>query len=336
MKNLQIGIVGAGAMGSLLAHKFVSAGEQVCLIDLPARISQIKSNGLGLINPEGELSVVHPANLSDNLATSGQFDLVILATKAQTLPTLAGDLEAVIHDDSAIMTIQNGIPWWYFQGLDVDTAQFCRPPKLKNLDPEGSLEKRIASKNLLGCVAYPAAHLDEQGHVHHVEGVKFPIGELDGKTYPRTELIAQTMEKAGFKCRILDDIRSELWLKAWGSLSFNPISALTGGTMSGICEFPNTRKLVSQMMAEAQRVGEKLGVHFRHTIEKRIQGAHAVGPHKTSMLQDREAKQAMEVEALIGSIVELGKITDVPTPAIQAVYACLSLLDNNLQQGSAA
>ncbi|MGH6814681.1 MAG: 2-dehydropantoate 2-reductase, partial [Hyphomicrobiaceae bacterium] len=183
---------------------------------------------------------------------------------------------------------------------------------------------------IIGCVVYPAAAVSEPGVIHHVEGDRFPIGELDGQETDRVKRVHDVLVAAGLKSRVLPDIRSEIWLKAWGNLSFNPISALSHATLVDICTFAETRKLAADMMKEAQAVAEKLGIAFRHTIEKRIEGAEAVGAHKTSMLQDVEAGRSLETEALIGSILEMAKLTSTPTPTIEAVYACVKLLDKTM------
>ena len=185
----------------------------------------------------------------------------------------------------------------------------------------------IDADRIVGCVVYPAAAVTEPGVIHHVEGDRFPLGELDGSESERAQKLHDLLVDAGFRSRILDDIRSEIWLKAWGNMTFNPISALTRATLAGICRFPETRSLAESMMAEAQVIAEKLGVTFRYTIEQRIAGAEAVGEHKTSMLQDLEAGRALETEALIGVVAELGRLTETPTPSIDAVYGCVKLLD---------
>jgi 2-dehydropantoate 2-reductase len=189
------------------------------------------------------------------------------------------------------------------------------------------LGKYIDADKIVGCVVYPAAGIEAPGVIRHVEGDRFPIGELDGTESPRVQKLHDLLVNAGFRSRILDDIRSEIWLKAWGNLSFNPISALTHATLVDICQFKETRKLAESMMGEAQAVAEKLGITFRHTIEKRIAGAESVGSHKTSMLQDVEAGRSLETEALIGAILELSRITATPSPSIEAVYACVKLLN---------
>ncbi len=327
---MDIAVVGGGSMGTLLAHRLIEAGEDVTLIDRNGRLRDIRENGLRLTDLEGVTRVVYPQKMCQDFREAGPHTLVILATKAHDLPGLAEGIGSLLHSESTVMTIQNGIPWWYFQRMP---HKACT--QLTSLDPDGALERHIPAEQIVGCVAYPAAMMTDDGTVVHVEGDRFPLGELDGEIRPRTRQIAATLENAGFRSRLLEDIRSELWLKAWGALSLNPISALTHATMSGICEHKEARDLLARMMEEAQTVAEALGVTFRHTIEKRIAGAHAVGPHKTSMLQDAEAGREMEVEALIGAVVELSRITEVPVPSIEAVYACVSLLNEQIAMDAA-
>jgi 2-dehydropantoate 2-reductase len=229
----------------------------------------------------------------------------------------------MLDQDTVIMTVQNGLPWWYFQHLG---GQYDGH-KMASLDPTGILSRKVDPSRLIGCVVYPAASVPEPGVIHHVEGDRFPIGELDGAETERVKKVHDVLVAAGLKSRVLNDIRSEIWLKAWGNLSFNPISALSHATLEDICRFEETRKLAADMMREAQIVAEKLGVKFRVTIEKRIQGAESVGRHKTSMLQDVEAGRVLETEALIGSILEMARITNTPAPSIEAVYALVKLLN---------
>ncbi len=218
------------------------------------------------------------------------------------------------------------MPWWYFDRLGGEYDG----QKLATLDPSGILGKKIDPARIIGCVVYPAAAVTAPGVIHHVEGDRFPVGELDGSETERVKKLHDLFVAAGLKSRVLSDIRSEIWLKAWGNLSFNPISALSHATLEDICRFAETRKLAGDMMKEAQTVAEKLGIKFRHSIEKRIEGAESVGPHKTSMLQDVEAGRALETEALIGSILEMARITNTPAPSIEAVYACTKLLNQTM------
>jgi ketopantoate reductase len=319
---MRICVVGAGAIGGLMAAKLASAGHPVSVIDMGPHLAAIRDNGLKLIWEDGSEQVAR-VNAVESAAAAGPQDLVILAVKAHFLDQVVREIEAMLEPETMIMTVQNGLPWWYFQrhGGRYDGQ------KLESLDPSGILSRKIDPKRVIGCVVYPAAHVSAPGVIHHAEGDRFPIGELDGKETERAKWVHDVLVSAGLKSRILSDIRSEIWLKAWGNLSFNPISALTHATLVEICQFPETRALAADMMREAQAVAEKLGIRFRHTIEKRIEGAEGVGAHKTSMLQDVELGRSLETEALVGSILELAKLTDTPAPSIQAVYACVKLLN---------
>jgi 2-dehydropantoate 2-reductase len=221
-----------------------------------------------------------------------------------------------------VVTIQNGLPWWYFQNFAGPHAGY----RLRTADPNGVIEQSIESRRIIGCVVYPAGEIVAPGVVKHLEGDRFPVGELDGTESERIKRVSETLAGAGLKAPILSDIRSEIWLKLWGNMSFNPISALTHATLVDICEERATRELAANMMREAQAVAEKLGVSFRVPLDKRIEGAAKIGKHKTSTLQDVEAGRPVEVDALIGSVIELGELTGTPTPAIHAVHALLKLL----------
>ena len=320
---MKICVVGAGAIGGLMAAKLALAGEDVTIIDQGKHLRAIQDNGLKLIWGDGTEQVARIAKATDNVAEAGKQDIVILAVKAHYLEKVARQMPSITGPDTMIVTVQNGIPWWYFH----KHGGPHQGKRLETLDPDGTLGKFIDGDKIIGCVVYPAAAIEAPGVIHHVEGDRFPLGELDGKTTPRVQKLHDALVKAGFKSRILEDIRSEIWLKAWGNLSFNPISALTHATLVDICQFPETRRLAAAMMAEAQQIAEKLGIVFRHTIEKRIEGAAGVGKHKTSMLQDVEAGRSLETEALVGAVLELGKITQTPAPSIEAVYACVKLLN---------
>lgn len=319
---MKICVVGAGAIGGLLAVKFAEAGNEVTVVDQGAHLMAIRQNGLKLIWEDGSEHVA-AVKAVDSVRQAGPQDLVVLAVKAHFLDQVARDVESLLHDDTMIVTVQNGIPWWYFHnhGGELDGS------RLRTLDPSGILTRHIPAERIVGCVVYPAAGVPEPGVIKHVEGDRFPVGELDGSTTERVQRLHDLFVASGLRSRVLDDIRSEIWLKAWGNLSFNPISALTHATLVEICQFPETRELAAAMMAEAQAIAEKLGVTFRHTIEKRIAGAESVGAHKTSMLQDVEAGRSLETEALIGAILEIGELTGTPAPSIKAVYALVKLLN---------
>ncbi len=320
---MKICVVGAGAIGGLMGAKLALAGEEVTVIDQGAHLKAIQEKGLKLIWEDGTEHVAEVAKATDKVEEAGEQDLIILGLKAHYLDQVAKDIPKITGPDTMIVTIQNGIPWWYFHkhGGEFEGRQ------LESLDPDGVLGKYIDGDKIIGCVVYPACAVEAPGVIRHVEGDRFPVGELDGSESERVQKLHDLLVNAGFRSRVLDDIRSEIWLKAWGNLSFNPISALTHATLVDICQFRETRKLAETMMQEAQNIAEKLGITFRHSIEKRIAGAEGVGAHKTSMLQDVEAGRSLETEALIGAILELAQITDTPAPSIEAVYACVKLLN---------
>jgi ketopantoate reductase len=289
-------------------------------------VAAIRESGLKLTLADGSEQAIAKPEVASNIGEFGTQDLVILALKAHHISCVASDLSPLLGDGTAVMTIQNGLPWWYFQnhGGKYDGV------RLNSLDPDGTIGACIEPSRLIGCTAYPAAEVIAPGVVRHVEGNRFTLGELDGSESDRCRKIADTLIEAGFKSYVTNDIRAELWLKAWGALSFNPISALTHSTMEDICRSADTRWLVTEMMRESQEVANRLGIQFRHTIEKRVEGAEKVGAHKTSMLQDVEQGRSLEVEALVGSVLELAELTSTPTPVIRSIYACCKLLDTNL------
>lgn len=320
---MKICVVGAGAIGGLLGVKLALAGEDVTFIDShPAHLEAMRTKGLALEMHGGARLVASNVRATSDIREPGAQDLVIIAVKAHQIPAIAANVHALFGPATMVMTVQNGIPWWYFSKAGGPYAE----RRISAVDPDGTIAANIEADRIIGCVVYPAGEVIAPGVIKHVEGDRFSIGELDGQKTERVEALAQTLIKAGFKSFVLDDIRSEIWLKLWGNLSFNPISSLTHATLVDICQFPLTRDLAARIMEEAQIVAGKLGVTFRHTIEKRIAGAEGVGKHKTSMLQDVEAGRSLEVEALVGAVVELARLTETPTPHIDAVYACTKLL----------
>jgi 2-dehydropantoate 2-reductase len=329
---MKICIVGAGAIGGMLGVKFALTGHNVTLILRGANLEAVRQNGLRLIEEDGKELLAQPIKATSVIAEAGVQDVVILALKAHQVAAIAAELPALMHAYTRVITMQNGIPWWYFHKLPGEMAQRYRGTAVKSVDPDGIIAKHIPVDRVIGSVVYPASEVIRPGVIKVIEGNRFTLGELDGVETPSIREISDAFKNAGFKSPIINDIRSEIWLKLWGNLSFNPISALTHATLEDICVFPATRELAANMMKEAQAIGEKLGVHFRVNLEKRINGAQAVGHHKTSMLQDVEMGRPIELEALVGSVIELGRITETPTPNIDAVYALTSLLANKLQQ----
>ncbi len=327
---MKIGIVGAGAIGGYMGVKLALAGEEVTLIARGVNLEAIRQNGMKLIMNDGTEHVAKHARAA-TMENAGIQDVVILTLKAHQIAPIALELRAVFGPDTIVVTTQNGIPWWYFQkhGGEFEGRAIAA------VDPDGIVAERIEVERLIGCIVYPAAELVAPGVVRHIEGHRFPVGELDGTETPRVKMIAEMFTRAGFKSPVLKDIRSEIWLKLWGNLSFNPISALTHATLEQICRFPLSRSLAAAMMTEAQAIANKLGIQFRVSLEKRIAGAEKVGAHKTSMLQDIEAGKPVEIDALVGAVVELGQLTKTPTPHIDAVYACVSLLAKTLGDAGA-
>lgn len=322
---MKVAVVGAGAIGGYLGVRLADAGEEVTLIARGANLAAIRANGMKLILEDGR-ELLAGVRAFDKTSEAGPHDVVLLTLKAHQVAAIAPELRHLCHDKTTIVTMQNGIPWWYFYkhgGEHEGKPVICA-------DPDGSVARHIDAARVIGCVVYPAANLVSPGVVEVVEGNRFTLGELDGSTTPRIEAISASFTKAEFKAPIAQDIRSEIWLKLWGNLSFNPISALTHATLVDICQFPPSRDLAARMMAEAETIAKKLGITFRVSIERRIAGAEKVGAHKTSMLQDVEHGRPIELEALVGSVVELGTLTQTPTPYISAVYACASLLAKTL------
>lgn len=325
---MKIAIIGAGAIGGYVGVKLALAGEDVTFIVRGANLEAIRKNGMKLIMHDGVEHVASGVKATNDYAEAGPQDLVILAMKAHHLEAVASDLPKLFGPDTAVVTMQNGIPYWYFHqhGGALEGSQ------VHSVDPTGMIAEMIPARRVIGCVVYPASELVAPGVVKHIEGDRFPLGELDGSSSERVMRISECFGKAGFKAPVLDNIRCEIWLKLWGNLTFNPISALAHSTLVDICQFPLSRELAASMMREAQEVAHKLGIEFRVTLDKRIAGAEKVGKHKTSMLQDIEAGRAPEIDALVGSVVELGRLTQTPTPHIDTVYALVKLLAKTMEE----
>ena len=323
---MRICVVGAGSIGGHLAVLFATVGHEVTVIARGVHLEAIRKNGLRLILDDGSEHLVRHMAATDSIRAAGPQDLVILAVKANQVEPVVDDLTALFHDETVLIPMQNGIPWWYFQRHGGPHDGHC----VRTVDPHARIMSTVDPRRIVGCVVYPAAGIAAPGVVKHIEGNRYPLGELDGTTTERITRIAQVFTAAGLKSPILDNIRAEIWLKLWGNLSFNPISALTHSTLVDLCQFPLTRKLAESMMTEAQAIANKLGIEFRVTIDKRIAGAEKVGKHKTSMLQDIEAGREPEIDALVGSVIELGQLTGTPTPHIDAVYALVKLLSHTI------
>ncbi|HEY9068428.1 MAG TPA: 2-dehydropantoate 2-reductase [Burkholderiaceae bacterium] len=325
---MKVAIIGAGAIGGYVGVKLALAGEDVTFIVRGANLSAIRSNGIKLIAADGSEQVARNVRATNDYTEAGPQDLVILAMKAHQVEAVARDVPKLFGPDTAVVTMQNGIPYWYFHRH----GGRYEGTRVHSVDPTGLVGEHIPAQRVIGCVVYPASELIAPGVIKHIEGDRFPLGELDGTTTERVLRISQSFTNAGFKAPVLEDIRAEIWLKLWGNLTFNPISSLTHATLVDICQFPLTRELAANMMLEAQAVATKLGITFRVPLDKRIAGAEKVGKHKTSMLQDVEAGRAPEIDALVGSVVELGRLTDTPTPHIDTAYALVKLLGKTMDE----
>jgi 2-dehydropantoate 2-reductase len=279
-----------------------------------------------LLLPDGSTQHATSVRAVQDPAEAGPQDVVLLTTKSHQVRDLLPGLRSLFGPETLVVTMINGVPWWYFQRL----GGAYDGQRLASVDPDGALAEGIEVERVIGSIVYPAAELVEPGVVRLIEGNRFTLGELDGQRTPRIEALSKSLMAAGFKAPVSRDIRSEIWVKLWGNLTFNPVSALTHATLEDICRYPLSRELAARMMSEGRAVGEKLGVEFKVTLEQRIAGAEAVGAHKTSMLVDVEHGRALELEALVGSVVELARITGTPTPNIDAVYAITSLLGKTL------
>jgi 2-dehydropantoate 2-reductase len=324
---MKIAVIGAGAIGGYVGVKLALAGNDVSFIVRGANLTTIRRDGMKLIAHDGSEHVARNVRATNDYAQAGVQDVVVIAVKAHQVEAIAGDLPKLLGPETLVVTMQNGIPFWYFHAHGGAHAGSV----VKSVDPSGALMRSMPLGQIIGSVVYPACELIAPGVVRHVEGDRFPLGELDGTKSERVLRLSQCFEAAGMKAPVLDDIRSEIWLKLWGNLTFNPISALAHATLVDICQFPLTRELAADMMREAQAVADKLGIGFRVSLERRIAGAEKVGAHKTSMLQDVEAGRAPEIDALVGSVAELGRLTATPTPHIDTVFALVKLLARTLE-----
>jgi 2-dehydropantoate 2-reductase len=317
---MDICVIGAGAIGGLIAAKLAEAGESVSVVARGEHLKAILERGL-VLKEEGRETVAR-VRATGRIADVGRPELVVLGVKAHQLPAIAADVASILSPTTLVLTAQNGIPWWYFFKLGGPFEGV----RLNSVDPGGVIADHLPIESIIASVVYPAAETERTGVVRHVEGYRLSLAEIDGSRSDRVAALSQVFSMAGFKSPVITDVRAEIWTKLWGNLAFNPISALSRSTLEDICRFPATRMLAAAMMREAQTVGEAFGVRFRISIEKRIAGAEEVGAHKTSMLQDVEAGREIEIDALLGSVIELGRLAKIATPHLDAVYAVAKLL----------
>lgn len=314
-------IVGAGAIGAFVGAMLSKSGEDVTLIARGPHLRAMQEHGVRIRGEIGDFDT-HP-HATDDPTSIGRADVVLLALKAHSLTTMAPQLAPLIASDTTVVSMQNGIPWWYFyrSGGEWDGIS------LESVDPGGVILRTIDPARVIGCVVYPSTIIVEPGIVQHIEGNRFAIGEPDGSKSERCRRIADAFIKAGLRCPIRSDIRHDMWVKLIGNAAYNPISALTRATLIEIVRCSETRALAAAIMHEAGAVANKLGIELGVTVEQRLQGAEKVGHHKTSMLQDIEAGKPTELEAIVGAVIELGDKVGVELPSTKSVYACVKLLE---------
>jgi 2-dehydropantoate 2-reductase len=312
---VRIAIFGAGAIGGLLGVRLVEAGCDVTFVARGPHLAAMQANGVTL-RSGGTSLTVRPRCIG-HAAEAGEQDYVFVTLKAHSLPAAAGQIAPLMGRRTSLVTGINGVPYWYFYGIDSP----WRDRRIESVDPGGRLWQTLPPARVIGCVVYPAAEVVEPGVIEHSYGERFSLGEPDGSRSERAERLSQIMQRAGFKAPVRPRIRDEIWVKLWGNLALNPLSVLTLSTLDRLAGEPDLRGVVRGMMLEAQAVGEALGVRFAVDVEKRIDGAGDVGAHKTSMLQDLERGRPMEIDALLGAVVELGELSDQPMPLCRAVLA---------------
>ena len=311
---MRICIYGAGAIGGYLGVQLALAGEDVTLIARGPHLAAMRQNGLKLLI-DGEERVAHPG-CTDDPAEAGPQDYIIVTLKAHSVPGVVDVMQPLLGPDTAVVTATNGIPWWYFYGLE---GQW-RDHRLESVDPGGAQWDKIGPERAIGCVVYPATEVAEPGVIRHLDGNRFTLGEPTGDKTERVQALSQALISAGFRAPVRD-IRDELWVKLWGNLTFNPISALTLETLDVVATDPGTRGVARAMMLEAQAIGEKVGIRFKVDVDRRIDGATAVGAHRTSMLQDLDKGRPMEIDALVSAVQEMGRLVGLPTPTVDVVLA---------------
>ena len=319
-------IVGAGATGGFLGARLARAGEDVTLIARGAHLAAMRERGIEVRSPDGNF-VAHP-RATDDMAAVGEADAVFLTVQAYSLTDIAPRIGPLLAPHSCVVTAQNGIPWWYFERSGGSLAG----THLETVDPGGAIAASIYTGRVLGCVVYPATEVVAPGIVEHVEGTRFTVAELDDSRTERRDAIIAALGRAGLKSATRTRLRHEIWLKLLGNVAFNPISALTRATLQEIATFPETRAAARAVMEEADAVARGLGITLDFTVEQRLKGAESVGAHKTSMLQHVETGRPLEIEALVGAVVEIAGLLHIDVPHMRTVYACAKLLDHTLRQ----
>ncbi|TMH30376.1 MAG: 2-dehydropantoate 2-reductase [Betaproteobacteria bacterium] len=311
---MKICIFGAGAIGGYVGVQLARGGAEVSVVARGDHLAAIRARGLKL-EIDGDERIAH-LPCTDRAEELGEQDYVIIALKAHQITDAAQSIASLLGHTTTLVTASNGLPYWFLQCVPRLENRF-----LSSVDPDGTQLSLFGSARAIGCVVYPAAEVVAPGVVRHEHGRKFPIGEPDGTRSDRLERFHEAMEAAGLDAPVRDDIRDEIWLKLWGNLCFNPVSALTCATTDVIASNPGTRSVCRAMMMEAAAIGERLGLRLRVDVDRRIDGLGSLGAHKMSMLQDLEHRRSMEIESLVGAVAELGRLTGVPTPTVDVVLA---------------
>jgi 2-dehydropantoate 2-reductase len=318
---VRIVVAGAGAIGGYIGARLAKVGADVVLFARGSHLQAMQVHGLRVVSPDGDFEVT--PEVTGDLNAIGSADVIFLGVKAHGLTTLAPQLRPLFGPDTVVVSTQNGIPWWYFQ----DHRGALEGLHLERVDPGGVIAAAIEPRRVVGSLAYFSTDIAGPGVIHHTEGNRISFGEPDGTRTERTKRIAEALIAAGFRCPVTTRFRHEIWVKLLGNLAFNPISALTGGTLEELARHPDVSKVVRELMAETEAVAGRLGIELPISIDQRMAGAEKVGAHKTSMLQDFEAGRPMELEAIVGAVVELGERLGVAMPATRTVYACAKMLD---------
>jgi 2-dehydropantoate 2-reductase len=316
---MRIVIAGAGAIGGYIGARLSKAGADVVLHARGPHLQAMQTRGLQVRSPDGDFEARPQA--TGDLASIGRADVVFLGVKAHSLTALAPSLAPLLGPDTVVVSTQNGIPWWYFQHLGGELQGLT----LERVDPGGIIANAIEPRRVVASIAYFATDIAAPGVIHHTEGNRISFGEPDGTRSDRTRAIAEALIAAGFRCPTTPRIRHEIWVKLIGNVAFNPISVLTGGTLEDLARHPETSRVIREIMTESEAVAGRLGIELPISIDQRLAGAAKVGAHKTSMLQDYEAGRPMELEAVVGAVVELGDRLGVPMPATRTVYACTKM-----------
>jgi 2-dehydropantoate 2-reductase len=322
---MRIAVLGAGAIGAYVGAALTRGGADVHLVARGANLEAMRRHGVRVRSPRGDFAAYPPA--TDDPRQIGPVDVVFLGLKANCYATSGPLLEPLMGDDTAVVAAQNGIPWWYFHGLDGRLAG----RRIDAVDPDGAVSRVIAPDRAIGCVVYAGTELEAPGVVRHLEGTRFTIGEPDGTLSERCTRFSEAMIAGGLKCPVeTTELRNEVWVKLMGNVAFNPLSAVTRATIAGICRYRPTRRLVETMMRETLDVAHAVGAQPSISVERRLAGGEKVGEHRTSTLQDLEAGKPLELAAIIEAVVELADITGVEVPSLRAIAAATGLLAETL------